>query len=71
MWTDGYRESPGSREGGDTPPKAVERAYPGVVSDNDWRDAPLLPEQTEDDIDREPSDNDDRLREEVPPHHGD
>ena len=41
-----------------------------MVSDNDWRDAPLLPEQTEDDIDREPNDNDDRLREDVPPHHG-
>jgi hypothetical protein len=37
---------------------------------DDWRDAPLLPEQTEDDVDREPSDNDDRLREDVPPHHG-
>ena len=45
-------------------------AYAGAVSDNDWRDAPLLPEQTEDDIDREPNDNDDRLREDVPPHHG-
>ena len=42
-----------------------------MVSDNDWRDAPLLPEQTEDDVDREPNDNDDRLREDVPPHHGD
>lgn len=52
-------------------PTGVRRAYPGAVSDNDWRDAPLLPEQTEDDIDREPSDNDDRLREDVPPHHGD
>jgi hypothetical protein len=49
----------------------VGRAYPEVVSNQDWRDAPLLPEQTEDDIEREPSDNDDRLREDVPPHHGD
>ena len=45
--------------------------YPEVVSDNDWREAPLLPEQTEDDIDREPNDNDERLRQDVPPHHGD
>ena len=47
------------------------QAYGGAVSESDWRDEPLFPEQTEDDIDREPSDNDDRLREDVPPHHGD
>jgi hypothetical protein len=41
------------------------------VSTDDWRDEPLLPEQTEDDVDREPSDNDDRLQQDVPPHHGD
>ncbi len=51
--------------------RSPKRPYSGVVSDNDWCDAPLLPEQTEDDIDREPNDNDDRLREDVPPHHGD
>jgi hypothetical protein len=41
------------------------------MSTDDWRDEPLLPEQTEDDVDREPDDNDDRLRQDVPPHHGD
>ena len=42
------------------------------MTERDWRDEPLLPEQTEDDIDRESheSDNDERLREDVPPHHG-
>jgi hypothetical protein len=40
------------------------------VSEADWRDEPLLPEQTSDDVDRERQDNDDRLREDVPPHHG-
>jgi hypothetical protein len=46
------------------------------VSERDWRDEPLLPEQTEDDLDRDPADGsaeqdrDDRLREDVPPHHG-
>ena len=42
------------------------------MSEKDWRDEPLLPEQTEDDIDRERTDADDedRLREDVPPHHG-
>ena len=48
--------------------------YPGLVSDRDWRDEPLLPEQTEDDLDREAedgeSDRDEELREDVPPHHG-
>lgn len=55
--------SPGG-EGAAHPPS-------GAASEEDWRDAPLLPEQTEDDIDREPNDNDVRLREDVPPHHGD
>ena len=41
------------------------------MSTDDWRDEPLLPEQTEDDVDREPGDNDDRLQQDVPPHHGD
>jgi hypothetical protein len=44
------------------------------MSERDWRDEPLLPEQTEDDIDRDSDNNeadrDDELREEVPPHHG-
>jgi hypothetical protein len=44
------------------------------VSEPDWRDEPLLPEQTEDDIDRDSedreTDRDDELREDVPPHHG-
>ena len=40
------------------------------MTSSDWRDEPLLPEQTDDDVDREPDDNDDRLRRDVPPHHG-
>jgi hypothetical protein len=43
------------------------------VSEHDWRDEPLLPDQTEDDVDRDEGDEasrDDRLREDVPPHHG-
>jgi len=42
------------------------------VTERDRPEEPLLPEQTEDDIDRESSDSDDdeRLREDVPPHHG-
>ncbi|HEX5018350.1 MAG TPA: hypothetical protein VFX15_12290 [Actinomycetes bacterium] len=44
------------------------------MSDQDWRDEPLLPEQTEDDVDRDirddERDRDERLREDVPPHHG-
>jgi hypothetical protein len=45
-----------------------------MVSDRDWRDEPLLPEQTEDDLDRDTDDSDrerdEELREDVPPHHG-
>ncbi|MFL6182741.1 MAG: hypothetical protein ACJ73L_04680 [Actinomycetes bacterium] len=44
------------------------------MSERDWRDEPLLPEQTEDDLDRDSvdsdSERDDELREDVPPHHG-
>jgi len=41
------------------------------MSEHDWRDDPLLPDQTEDDIDREPDEGrEDELRRDVPPHHG-
>jgi hypothetical protein len=44
------------------------------VSERDWRDEPLLPDQTDDDVDHDDAaterDRDDELRDDVPPHHG-
>ena len=44
------------------------------MSDRDWRDEEVLPEQTSDDVDEQESeivDEDlERLLREVPPHHG-
>ena len=58
---------------GTSEPTAQRATTLDCVSERDWRDEPLLPDQTEDDIDRESSEdeNDRRLREDVPPHHGD
>jgi len=56
----------------DPPTAAKDPVYPGQVSESDWRDQPLLPDQTEDDLDRDDDDDDrdDALRRDVPPHHG-
>jgi hypothetical protein len=42
------------------------------MTERNWRDEPLLPEQTEDDvvIGEADDDRDDELRRDVPPHHG-
>jgi hypothetical protein len=54
----------------------VSEKQPPAPRRSDWRDEPLLPEQTSDDRDRDDERDGDeaasdrRLRDDVPPHHG-